>query len=253
MTESQINLLIDFHADAKRLGPGCDQESLRALYLSGLDMLSTLNVADIGCGTGSSSLMLGQYLTQSNITAVDLFPEFLAKLSEQAKSLRIDKRIQTKQADMAQADLFAPNSLDLIWSEGAIYNLGFEAGIKAWKGYLKQNGIIAVSEITWLREERPDEINAYWQKNYPQVDTASGKIKVLEEQGFTILGYFPLSQHAWLDNYYQPMLDRFDDFLERNNHSEAAKALVESEKTEIDLYQRFKDYYSYGFYIAQKN
>ena len=46
---------------------------------------------------------------------------------------------------------FAEESLDLIWSEGAIYNMGFGKGIEAWRPFLRSGGVLAVSEITWLR------------------------------------------------------------------------------------------------------
>tara|TARA_Y100001960_G_C14603641_1_gene792095 strand:- start:703 stop:975 length:273 start_codon:yes stop_codon:yes gene_type:complete len=83
---------------------------------------------------------------------------------------------------------FAESSFDLIWSEGAIYNIGFENGIKQFKKFLKDDGVLAVSEITWLTAQRPDEITQYWETNYP----------------------------------------------------------------EIPMFKKYKDYYSYGFYIAQK-
>ena len=49
------------------------------------------------------------------------------------------------------------------------------------------------------------------------------------------------------------MQARFEDFMKRNNNSELALKVVEDYQAEIDLYQKFKDYYSYGFYIARKN
>jgi hypothetical protein len=36
------------------------------------------------------------------------------------------------------------SSLDLIWSEGAIYNMGFEKGLQSWHQFLKTGGYIAV-------------------------------------------------------------------------------------------------------------
>jgi len=50
-----------------------------------------------------------------------------------------------------------------------------------------------------------------------------------------------------------PMEARFETFLKRNNNSELAKKIVEENKAEMELYQKYKDYYSYGFYIARKN
>ena len=70
---------------------------------------------------------------------------------------------------------FAPGSFDLIWSEGAIYNIGFRAGLEAWRPLLVKGGCMAVSEATWLTEDRPAEARAFWQEGYPALmvtDTA---------------------------------------------------------------------------------
>jgi SAM-dependent methyltransferase len=147
---------------------------------------------------------------------------------------------------------FDNEEFDIIWSEGAIYNIGFETGIKKWKNYLKPGGYLGVSEITWTRNSRPKEIEEYWNEEYPEIDTASNKIRILEENGYSPVGYFILSQNSWIDNYYKPMEKRFTAFLEKHNNSEMAKNIVEECKEEIVKYQKYKDYYSYGFYIAKK-
>ncbi|MCB1173490.1 MAG: class I SAM-dependent methyltransferase [Leptospiraceae bacterium] len=71
-----MELLIDFHRQATRLGPGSEADTLRAHGFTNLAGKSSLQVADIGCGTGASSLLLAQHL-DAQITAVDLFAEFL--------------------------------------------------------------------------------------------------------------------------------------------------------------------------------
>jgi hypothetical protein len=48
------------------------------------------------------------------------------------------------------------------------------------------------------------------------------------------------------------MQNRFADFLDRNGNSEEARAIVEAENREIELYEKYKPYYSYGVYIARK-
>jgi hypothetical protein len=58
--------------------------------------------------------------------------------------------------------------------------------------------------------------------------------------------------HCWLENYYRPIQSHFDAFLERHGHSDQAKAIVDAERQEIALYERFRDYYSYGVYVAKK-
>ncbi len=244
-------LLIELHRPNQRLGPGSEAMTRRALELSGLLGRSGLVVADLGCGTGASAVVLAEQL-DARITAVDLFPEFLDELRRRAEGLGVATRITTRAVSF-DALPFEAESFDVIWSEGAIYNLGFEAGVKGWRSFLKPGGILAVSEITWLTAERPTELQAHWEREYPEIDRASGKLAVLERHGFTPVGYFPLPESCWLEDYYRPLRARFPLFLEQNAHSEAARACVAAEEREIALYERHSAHVSYGFYIARKS
>lgn len=118
---------------------------------------------------------------------------------------------------------------------------------------MKVGGYLAVSEITWITNSRPKEIEDFWKAEYPEIDIASNKIKQLEDNGYTLVGSFNLNQESWLENYYEPMKARFEFFLKTNNNSELANKVVEVNNAEIELYMKYKDYYSYGFYIARKN
>jgi cyclopropane fatty-acyl-phospholipid synthase-like methyltransferase len=245
-----MQLLIDLHKGGRRQGPGGDAETRLAITLSGLRGQRHLRIADIGCGTGASSLILAEEL-DAHITAVDFLPEFLQELERAAAQAGGADRITTRAQSMDDLS-FKEGELDAIWSEGAIYNMGFEAGIAAWKPFLKPGGILAVSELTWLTRERPAELQAHWDNEYSQVDTASAKLALLEHQGFSPMGYFVLPEYCWLDNYYRPMQQRFSGFLEAHGHSAAAKAIVAAEKVELDLYERNRGFVSYGYYVAQK-
>lgn len=247
---TEMELLIDFHKDADRQGPGSAADTLQALSFIDLRREKPLKVADIGCGTGAQTITLARNLA-GHITAVDLFPEFLTQLSRKAKELGLQDKITTLEKSMDDLS-FGTEEFDIIWSEGAIYIIGFEAGIRQWKHFLKPGGYLAVSEITWLTNTRPAEIEAHWNNEYPEIDTASAKMKVLEEQGFSPVGYFILPPSSWIENYYRPMEARFEAFLEKHNHSEMAKTQLEADRDEIEKYNRFKDYFSYGFYVAKK-
>lgn len=250
MTDQTMELLIDLHKNNKRQGPGSDSDTLKALSFIEIEKDKNYKVADIGCGTGSQSISLAKNI-KCELTAVDLFPEFLNKLKQVAKADKLEEKIKTLEASMEELP-FEDKEFDIIWSEGAIYNVGFEAGIKNWKKFLKIGGYMALSEITWLTKERPSEIEEHWNKEYPEINTASSKIKILEENGFSLVGYFYLPQISWIDNYYKPLENSFNDFLERHKNSEIAKDIIENEKKEIDLYKRFKEYISYGFYVVKK-
>ncbi len=244
-------LLIDLHKRAKRQGPGGDTETEKAVDLAMIDPSAPLRIADIGCGTGSSAMLLASLLN-ARITAVDFLPDFLEILEANAENLGLTEKISTLACAMDKLP-FGDEEYDVIWSEGAIYNIGFEKGVKDWKRFLKTGGLLVVSEITWLTAARPSELQEYWKNEYPEIDTASSKIGILEKNGYSPVAYFVLPEHCWLDNYYRPMQDSFEEFLKRNGNSERAQAIVNAEKKEIALYEKYKAHYSYGVYIARKS
>jgi ubiquinone/menaquinone biosynthesis C-methylase UbiE len=243
-------LLIDLHKSANRQGPGGDAETEKALSLTMVDRVQPLKIADIGCGTGASTLLLARLL-EAQITAVDLLQDFLTVLEGRAENMGLSEKVTTLCCSMDNLP-FGDEEYDVIWSEGAIYNIGFERGVKDWNRFLKVGGALVVSEITWITASRPLELQKYWDEEYPEIDVASSKIAVLEKNGYSPFGYFVLPEHCWLENYYRPMQNSFKDFLNRNGNTEEARAIVEAENREIELYEKYKTHYSYGVYIARK-
>jgi ubiquinone/menaquinone biosynthesis C-methylase UbiE len=243
-------LLTDLHKSANRQGPGGDSESEKALSLAMIDQSAPLKIADIGCGTGASTLVLARLL-DAQITAVDFLQDFLKVLEGRAEKMGLTEKITTLCCSMDHLP-FGAEEYDVIWSEGAIYNIGFEKGVIDWHRFLKVGGLLVVSEITWITASRPTEIQTHWKSEYPEIDIASSKFDVLEKNGYSPIGYFVLPEHCWLANYYRPMQNRFKDFLNRNGNSEEARAIVEAENREIELYEKYKAYYSYGLFISRK-
>jgi SAM-dependent methyltransferase len=246
-----LQLLVDLHLEADRQGPGGDAQTHRAIELSGLGDRHGLKIADVGCGTGASTLVLAREL-DAEIIAIDFLPAFLAALEVRAMHAGVAERITTVTASMDSLPLTV-GTLDAIWSEGAIYNIGFEKGVQDWRRFLKPDGILAVSELTWLTNSRPAELELHWRSQYGEVDTASSKMAMLERNGYTPLGYFVLPEQCWLDAYYLPMQKRFAAFLKAHDSSDSAKAIIAAEEREMDLYERHRLHVSYGYYIAQKN
>lgn len=245
-----LPLLIDLHKQGVRQGPGGDEPTQLVIELACLTRSSPMKVADIGCGTGAASLFLAKTLNVQ-IIAVDIIDDFLNELSHRAKQAGVDGKISTLTCGMDELP-FVDEELDIIWSEGSIYNIGFEKGISQWQRFLKPGGLLVVSEITWTTDFRPRELQEYWTAQYPEIDVASEKIKVLEKHGYSPIGYFKLPEYCWLKEYYEPMEDRFEDFLFRNEHTQEAMIIVDAERKEIEMYKRFKEYYGYGVYIGKK-
>lgn len=247
---NDLDLLTDLHLHASRQGPGGEAETKRALELAGLDRSHPLKIADIGCGTGASTILLARELN-AEIISVDFLSEFLDELRSRASDHGVADRVTTLNCSM-DALPFTAGDFDVIWSEGAIYSMGFEAGVSYWSRFLKPGGKLVVSEITWLSTKRPSELQSYWETEYPEIDVASAKISVLERHGYSPEAYFILPAHCWLDNYYLPMQSRFEEFLERHGRNDRAEAVVKAENQEIALYEKYHDYFGYGVYVAKK-
>ena len=245
-----FQLLVDLHKRAKRQGPGGDVETRKAIDLAMLDLSAPLKVADIGCGTGASTIQLARSLN-AKITAIDFLPDFIEVLKGNAENEGLINKINPLVCSMENLQ-FDDEEYDVIWSEGAIYNIGFEKGINDWRRFLKPGGLLVISEITWITSDRPFEIQKYWQAEYPEIDTASSKINILERSGYSPVAYFVLPERCWLENYYRPMQNSFAGFLARHSYSEKAQTIVEAENKEIALYEKYRAHYSYGVYVARK-
>ena len=81
-----------------------------------------------------------------------LAPQMIRRVSVAAQRAGVSERLETIQADMNEMT-FEPASFDLVWSEGAIYFLGFEKGLARVRELVKPGGYVAVSEANaaWTR------------------------------------------------------------------------------------------------------
>lgn len=248
MTET--DLLVELYKDLKRQGPGSDIQTAKALSLTNLDLNSPLKIADIGCGTGAHTIVLAKN-TKGIISAVDNAPEFLMKLGQNAKKLKLNERIIPILGSMDDLP-FSKGTFDLIWAEGAIYVIGFEKGIQYWRNFLKNDGVIAISEVSWLTDERPQEIEAYWKTAYPEIDTIANKLKTLEKNGYSSVEHFTLPVECWTKNYFDPLEENIPHFKEKYDSQPMVKEFIAETLNEIHLFNKFKKYYGFVFYIAKK-
>ncbi|WP_370497255.1 class I SAM-dependent methyltransferase [Trichodesmium erythraeum] len=78
----------------------------------------------MGCGTGGQMMVIANHKS-GNITAIDLSPIFIDIFNINSQKLSLQNRVNGIVALMNNF-LFQNEELNLIWSEIAIYNIGFE-------------------------------------------------------------------------------------------------------------------------------
>jgi len=247
--EFDFKLICEYYSHFERQGPGSPEMTLRAL--SFIDNLKAdSKILDIGCGTGGQTMVLAQN-TICSITGLDLFPEFIDIFNKNAKKLNVHNRVKGITGSMDNIP-FDSEEFDLIWSEGSIYNIGFENGINQWKRFLKPGAYLAVSEASWFTLNRPPEIEQFWNDAYPEIDTIPNKLNIMLKAGYIPIATFILPESCWTDNFFIPQVSFQDIFLKKYPGEKIVEEFIANQKHEAELYNKYKEYYGYVFYIGKK-
>jgi SAM-dependent methyltransferase len=246
-SDEQLQVFFSLHRGLPQQAPGSDASTRRAFeLLPGLP--AQPRILDIGCGPGRQSLALAR-LSGGSIVAVDILPFFLEELRERAEKAGLGDHIETRQCSMLELEL-ADESFDLIWSEGAIYNMGFEAGLRAWRRWLRPGGGLAVSEASWLSESRSRSAREFWAEHYPAMTTREVNRARIADAGYELADDFALPAREWWDDYYTPLEQRI---ASRSPGATEAERLVLGQcQQEIDIFRESRDCYGYVFYVMRR-
>jgi SAM-dependent methyltransferase len=231
-----------------RQGPGCAGATKKAWsYLPAIPR--NAQVLDVGCGTGAQTRDLAE-LTSGTITAVDNYQPFLDTITARAQKDGMGRRIRTVNAPMASLP-FEKGQFDLIWSEGAIYIMGFENGLSAWKSLCRKGGHIVVSDVAWFEKNPPPELTQFWEKEGCIPLTEDEKKEQVRKAGLRLIATYRLPEAGWWEHYYVPMLERVHELKKTYGvHPEFGQILASCEH-EADMYRKYKRYYGYTFFILQ--
>ena len=247
--EFDINLICEYFSNVKRQGPGSPEITIKAL--SFIDNISNeSHIVDLGCGTGGQTMVLAEHTT-CKITGIDLFPKFINLFNKNAEKLNFQDRVLGVIGSMDNLP-FQAEEIDIIWSEGSIYNIGFERGLNEWRKFLVPGGFVAVSEASWFTEERPAEIEEFWMDAYPEIDTIPNKAEQLQKAGYIPVATFILPEICWTEHFYAPQVSAQEDFLKKHAGNCTAEGFIANQRHETQLYNKYKEYYGYVFYIGKK-
>jgi ubiquinone/menaquinone biosynthesis C-methylase UbiE len=245
-----MDLFFEIHKDIPREGPG-DNDSTKQAITMLKDIPSNPTILDIGCGPGMQTIELAKNMN-GKIFAIDTHKPFLDRLLETAINKDVSHRIEVKEMSMFLLE-FKEDSFDVIWCEGAIFIIGFEKGIQEWRKYIKTGGYLVVSEVSWLREDIPEEPKNFWESDYPGIKGIADNMKIIKKSGYSPVGHFIIPERGWWKDYYNPLTDRISKLRKKYINNKEANDRMDNTLREIELYKRYSDYYGYVFYIMKKS
>lgn len=244
-----MDFFFEIHKDIPREGPGENDSTRKALSMLE-DLPIEINMLDIGCGPGMQTIELAKNIN-GRITAIDIHKPFLDLLKRKSENEGLSEKIVAKECSMFSLE-FEKNSFDVLWSEGAIFIIGFSKGIREWRDYIKTGGYLVVSEVSWLRKDIPKEPREFWETNYPDIKCISDNLRIIEDSGYSTVGHFVLPKSGWWKNYYNPLLQRINILRQEYIGNKESNDRLDSTEREIELYRKYSDYYGYVFYIMKK-
>ena len=168
-------------------------------------------ILDIGCGSGVPAIELAR-LSGGTITAIDIDQPALDRLIGKTRKEGLAGRIKVENRSMLNMD-FPEASFDIIWSEGSIFAVGFEKGIREWRRFLKTGGFLVV------HDEKGD---------------VEKKQKQISRCGYALIDYFILGDDIWWNEYFLPLNKKLQELRAKGICDENMAREIENDQREID-------------------
>lgn len=229
-----------------QLGPGGDAYTL--------DVLKTLPgrefeiIVDAGSGSGRQTIALARQLRKV-VHAVDSHGPFLDDLLRRASEAGVGHLIETHEMDMAEIPRVF-RDIDLLWSEGAAYNIGFKNALQTWAPAMKPGGLIVVSELALLNEGGPQDVMDFLFSVYPAIQNTERNLAAGEGAGLRAVDTCTLPREAWARGYYDVLEPRAEKLLKHPDKS--VREMAAETIREIEVFKSSGDSYGYVFYIFER-
>jgi len=220
--------------DVEKFEAGKDRVRARLLKFTRkafqlLPVLGSPSILDVGCGSGVSTMELAK-LCDGRIVALDIDEHALDRLEAKIKKAGLSHRMRTLKRSMVDMD-FPEESFDIIWSEGSIYVVGFENGLREWARFLKPNGFLVVHDETGNLDE---------------------KLRKISSCGYDLIDYFILDQDVWWTEYYVPLQKLIEKMRPRCAGDPNALVLIDRNQHEIDMFKVAPERYHSTCFIMRK-
>lgn len=194
-----------------------------------LPQLDKPRILDIGCGSGIPTLELAR-LRRGKVIGIDIDQPALDKFTDKIKEAGLTDRVKAVTCSMFTMD-FEDESFDIIWSEGFIYAIGFERGLREWKRFLKPDGFMVIHDEQGNIKEKIEQISSC---------------------GYELLGYFTLSEDVWWKEYFAPLEKLIAE--SQTIYTDDPKVLEEFHRAqgELDMFRKHPERNSSVCFVIKK-
>ena len=195
-----------------------------------LPKLYNPKILDIGCGSGIPTLELAR-LSHGEILGIDIDQPDLDIFAKKIKEAGLTDQVKAINCSIFDMD-FADESFDTIWSEGSIYAIGFERGLREWRRFLKPGGFLVVHD---------------------EQGNVKEKLELISVCGYDMLGYFILNKETWWIEYFAPLEKLIVE--SRTRYSDDSKILEELQHAqgELNMFKKNPARNSSAFFVIKKD
>lgn len=127
-------------------------------WLGELSDRPPLHIVDLGSGTGTGAVALAQRFAQARVTALDVSPQLLHRLSRKASALGLADRVLGVRTDLDES---RPQlaAADLVWAAASLHHMSDPDRVLAGAfDTLRPGGLLAVTEMDFFPRFLPDDI-----------------------------------------------------------------------------------------------
>jgi ubiquinone/menaquinone biosynthesis C-methylase UbiE len=195
-----------------------------------LPKLDKPRILDIGCGSGAPTMELAR-LGQGEVIGIDIDQPALDKLNRKIKESGFSNQVRAVNCSILDMS-FPDESFDIIWSEGSIFVIGFERGIREWKHLLKTNGFMVIHDEKGNVQEKLEQIS---------------------KCGYKLLGYFILSEDTWRTEYFGPLEKLVAKY--QTSYADDPQKLEElnQARRELEMFKNYPERNNSVYFVIQKN